>query len=101
MSHLAKLLTHVADCHCSVEPIWVSTGPHDVTGLEAVQDHENALLAAQKEGKTVKALLLCNPHNPLGRCYSKEVLEAYLKLCGKYKIHLIRYLTSFSLEYRN
>jgi 1-aminocyclopropane-1-carboxylate synthase len=67
----------------SVEPVWVSVG--------AVEDHEKALLQARESGREIKALLLCNPHNPLGRCYSKEVLEAYLKLCGKYNIHLIRY----------
>ena len=71
--------------------MWVSVGDHDVTGLEAVNAHEQALLEARTNGREVKALLLCNPHNPLGRCYSKEVLEAYLKLCRKYGIHLIRY----------
>lgn len=74
----------------SVEPVWVKVDSHDVTGLEAVEDHERTLLEARKQGKNVKALLLCNPHNPLGRCYSKEVLEAYLTLCAKYGIHLIR-----------
>jgi 1-aminocyclopropane-1-carboxylate synthase len=33
--------------------------------------------------------LICNPHNPLGRCYSKEALIGYMKLCKKYSIHLL------------
>ena len=74
----------------SAEPVWVSVGDHDVTSLEAVSDHEKALLRSRKNGREIKALLLCNPHNPLGRCYSKEVLEAYLTLCGKHGIHFIR-----------
>lgn len=74
----------------SVIPIWVSVKDHSVTSPDAVNDHEAALLAARNKGVVVKALLLCNPHNPLGRCYSKEVLEAYLRLCSKYNIHLIR-----------
>jgi len=31
-----------------------------------------------------KALLLCNPHNPLGLVHSREVLDAVARLAGKY-----------------
>jgi 1-aminocyclopropane-1-carboxylate synthase len=64
----------------------------DVTSLAGVERHEEALLKAEQEGVKVKGLLLCSPHNPLGRCYSREVIEAYLVLCQKYKIHFIRYV---------
>ncbi|KAI1480151.1 PLP-dependent transferase [Daldinia eschscholtzii] len=57
--------------------------------LEAVQEYEKEYLQAQKEARCVKAILLCSPHNPLGRCYPKEVLMAYMKLCGKFGLHLI------------
>ena len=33
--------------------------------------------------------MLCSPHNPLGRCYSRKALVAYLKLCAKYQLHLV------------
>lgn len=55
----------------------------------AADCYERALLAAEKEGTKIRALLLCNPHNPLGRCYPRETLVALLKLCQKYNIHLI------------
>jgi bifunctional pyridoxal-dependent enzyme with beta-cystathionase and maltose regulon repressor activities len=68
----------------------VSIGNDDVAGMAAVSHHEKALIEAEQSGTKVKGLMLCNPHNPLGRCYSKEVIEAYLALCSKYNIHFIR-----------
>ncbi|KAI1613793.1 1-aminocyclopropane-1-carboxylate synthase [Exophiala viscosa] len=57
--------------------------------LEAVEEYESVLLAAKERGVTVRALMLCNPHNPLGRCYSREVIIAYMRLCQRYQIHLV------------
>jgi bifunctional pyridoxal-dependent enzyme with beta-cystathionase and maltose regulon repressor activities len=34
---------------------------------ESIKAYERALLEAKQEGITIKALMLCNPHNPLGR----------------------------------
>ncbi len=39
--------------------------------------------------KTAKAFLLCNPHNPTGRVYTKEELEKIVELAEKYSILLI------------
>lgn len=33
--------------------------------------------------------MLCNPHSPLGRCYSKKMLEDCAKFCQSRSIHLI------------
>jgi aspartate/methionine/tyrosine aminotransferase len=68
----------------------VSMGGDEVTSLQGVKRHEEALLEARERGVKVKGMLLCNPHNPLGRCYPKEVVERYLSLCKKYDIHFIR-----------
>ncbi|KAF6240568.1 hypothetical protein HO173_001238 [Letharia columbiana] len=38
---------------------------------------------------TIKALILTNPHNPLGQCYPKPVLEECLRFCQRRNIHLI------------
>lgn len=62
----------------------------DPLSMEAVQKYEQALLDFQeKTGKKVKALMLCHPHNPLGRCYPREVIIGLMQLCQKYEIHLI------------
>jgi cystathionine beta-lyase len=39
-----------------------------------------------KIDKDVKMLLLCSPHNPVGRVWKKEELEALLEVCLKNKI---------------
>ncbi|KAF7857273.1 hypothetical protein EAF04_009514 [Stromatinia cepivora] len=73
-----------------VKVVPVSIGSlENVTTMAGVHKHEEALLAARQTGIKIKGLMLCNPHNPLGRCYAPEVLEAYLSLCSKYNIHLI------------
>lgn len=37
----------------------------------------------------VKALLITNPHNPLGRCYSENNLLSMVEFCGRQGLHLI------------
>lgn len=72
-----------------VDLITVKFGDVDPLSVSAVKFYEQAVLDARKRGVTVKGLMLCNPHNPLGRCYSRDVLLEYLKLCEKYQIHLV------------
>ena len=72
-----------------VTPIYVNFGQDDVLGLGAISHYEQAFREAAHGGITVKALLLCNPHNPLGQCYAPDVLEEYLAFCSTHKIHLI------------
>lgn len=72
------------------KPVLVSFKGIDPLSLEAVEQYEVALKQSQEEGVTIRALILCHPHNPLGECYGPEVLMAYVKLCAKYKIHLVR-----------
>lgn len=37
----------------------------------------------------VKSLILCNPHNPVGRVYTREELEALLAFCKKHNLLVI------------
>ncbi|KAF4552445.1 Aminotransferase class I and II-like protein 5 [Elsinoe fawcettii] len=71
------------------ELIKVAFGDVDPMSVEAVGFYEKAFDEAKSRGVNVRALMLCNPHNPLGRCYSKEALEAYVKLCARHKLHLV------------
>ncbi len=68
---------------------YVGFGDIDQFSLEAVTKYEEALQAAERNGTKIRALVLCHPHNPLGRCYPRDVLIQYLKLCQKHKIHLL------------
>ncbi|KAI6813965.1 PLP-dependent transferase [Hortaea werneckii] len=58
----------------------------------AVAEYERVLLASQQAGNggpKIRAILLCHPHNPLGRPYPRDTLIEFMKLCEKYQIHLL------------
>ena len=42
------------------------------------------------QGYNTRALLITNPSNPLGTCYSHETLMAMLRWCLKRRMHLVR-----------
>jgi aspartate/methionine/tyrosine aminotransferase len=58
----------------------------DPMGLDLVSSLEKAY---QTSDIPIKALVLSNPQNPLGRYYSREVLEECLKFCQRHNLHLI------------
>ncbi|EGR51401.1 uncharacterized protein TRIREDRAFT_56572 [Trichoderma reesei QM6a] len=68
---------------------YVDFGDEDPLGDTCVKKYEDRILEAKANGENVTALLLCHPHNPLGRCYPLHVLIDLLKLCNKHKLHLI------------
>ncbi|GAA0715188.1 pyridoxal phosphate-dependent aminotransferase [Paraclostridium ghonii] len=37
----------------------------------------------------VKVFILCNPHNPVGRVWTKEELEQIVEICESYKVFII------------
>jgi aspartate/methionine/tyrosine aminotransferase len=37
----------------------------------------------------VRAILVTNPHNPLGRCFPRDVLEALIQFCVDHNLHFI------------
>lgn len=49
-------------------------------------DYEN-LEAAFQDG--VRLMVLCNPHNPVGRVWTAEELRRLVELCVKYQVYLI------------
>ncbi|KAJ5124227.1 uncharacterized protein N7515_008052 [Penicillium bovifimosum] len=68
----------------------VSFGDLDPLSAEGVDKYEEALLEfQQRTGKKVRALMLAHPHNPLGRCYPREVLIKLMEFCQKYQVHFI------------
>ncbi|KAF5718817.1 1-aminocyclopropane-1-carboxylate synthase 1 [Fusarium mundagurra] len=69
--------------------IGVSFGDVDHFSIETVAAYEKALDEAERQGIRVRVFLLCNPHNPLGRCYTPDVLKAYMQFCQKHNLHLI------------
>ncbi|KAM5476028.1 hypothetical protein MauCBS54593_000711 [Microsporum audouinii] len=72
------------------EVVPVSFDDIDPFEVRCVAKYEKALLEfEERTGKRVRALMLCHPHNPLGRCYPRKTIVELMKLCQKYQIHLI------------
>ncbi|KAK6538739.1 hypothetical protein TWF694_010313 [Orbilia ellipsospora] len=61
----------------------------DPMGVEAVKFYERELQVQKNRGVKVRGMILCNPHNPLGKCYTPEVIKAYAAFCNKHNIHFI------------
>lgn len=72
-----------------VECVPVSFNDTDPLGEDAVAVYEAAIQSCQAKKQRVAALMLCNPHNPLGRCYSRSTIIALMRLCNKYSIHFV------------
>lgn len=51
--------------------------------------HEQKFLEAKASGQKIRAVVICNPHNPLGRCYPRKSLVALMRFCQKYSLHLL------------
>jgi len=45
--------------------------------------------AMRTTGLSINAIVLCNPHNPLGRSYHKDAIEEYCRFAEEYNLHLI------------
>ncbi|TFK23348.1 PLP-dependent transferase [Coprinopsis marcescibilis] len=53
-------------------------------------DHlEKVLADSEAKGVPIRAVLLCNPQNPYGRCYPPELITAYCQFCERHNLHLI------------
>lgn len=43
----------------------------------------------EEKMKSAKMYILCNPHNPVGRCFTKDELDKVVNLCKKYNVILV------------
>ncbi|KAI5793414.1 pyridoxal phosphate-dependent transferase [Pyronema domesticum] len=73
----------------------VSFGDVDQFSEDCVECYEKAIVdwnkQQEEQGKKgrIRAMMVVNPHNPLGRCYPPETLKAIMALCQKHQIHLL------------
>jgi aspartate/methionine/tyrosine aminotransferase len=67
----------------------------DTTAYYATPEREPGQLVASYERALqmakcpVRALLLCNPHNPRGQLYSATELRALINFCHTHRLHLV------------
>lgn len=57
--------------------------------LVAMDVLEEAMNKAQRDGCKIRALIITNPGNPTGKCYTETELEILLRFAAKYSIHVI------------
>ncbi|RMZ81566.1 hypothetical protein DV737_g2466, partial [Chaetothyriales sp. CBS 132003] len=64
---------------------------HDVDQFSpaGVEAYAQAYEKAGNEGHKIRALVICNPNNPLGQCYTRAGLIALMEFCQAKQIHLI------------
>ncbi|KAE8411907.1 pyridoxal phosphate-dependent transferase [Aspergillus pseudocaelatus] len=70
----------------------VSFGEVDPVSVSAVSKYEKAIISSREHGCTIRAIMLCNPHNPyfpLGSMQFWSFLVELMKLCQKHGVHLI------------
>ena len=48
---------------------------------EGPQGYEMDFALLEEQAKTAKMLILCNPHNPVGRCWTREELQRLSEIC--------------------
>lgn len=86
--------------------VWADSNAENSFKPEVVTYLEEKLLQSNAAGTKIKALLIVNPHNPLGisfqhlgemtsanirtgRCYPRDTLLALMAFCQKHRIHFI------------
>ncbi|OGM50117.1 aspartate aminotransferase [Aspergillus bombycis] len=72
-----------------VQIVYADTDPEEAFTPAVVDKYETALQRAEDEGTKIRAVLIVNPHNPVGRCYPAETLRAILRFCNRHSLHLI------------
>ncbi|KAJ5505439.1 Pyridoxal phosphate-dependent transferase major region subdomain 2 [Penicillium expansum] len=72
-----------------VKMVYADTSVEEAFSPASVEKYELALKAAKEQGQKIRAVLLVNPHNPVGRCYPVETLKAIARFCNKHNLHLI------------
>ncbi|KAJ5567671.1 Pyridoxal phosphate-dependent transferase major region subdomain 2 [Penicillium sp. DV-2018c] len=72
-----------------VKIVYADTDAEEAFTPASVEKYQLALDAAEESGMKIRALLLVNPHNPVGRCYSVETLRAIAQFCNRHRLHLI------------
>jgi len=66
-----------------VDPLSIESIPFFVNALEGFNERH------QGGGHRIRGIIICNPHNPLGRMYSTEALIAFAGFAQKYDLHLL------------
>jgi 1-aminocyclopropane-1-carboxylate synthase len=68
--------------------VGIDVGP-DPSSPSTLDAFEHQLLILAQSGIKPRAIMLCNPNNPLGFNYPRETLLAYARFAEKHNLHLV------------
>ncbi|KAI9163175.1 1-aminocyclopropane-1-carboxylate synthase-like protein [Paramyrothecium foliicola] len=71
-----------------VKVVYADTDAGNCFEEDVVDKFEAALERSEATGTKIRALLIVNPHNPLGKCYPRSTLVNIMKFCQRHRIHL-------------
>lgn len=69
--------------------IYADTTWQDSFDSGVVDTFEKKLADSHAAGINIRALLIINPNNPVGRCYPRQTLMEIMRFCQRHQIHLI------------
>ncbi|KAF7591387.1 hypothetical protein BBP40_001613 [Aspergillus hancockii] len=72
-----------------VQVVYADTDADEVFNPAVINKYEAALKRAGECGIRIRAVLIVNPHNPVGRCYPAETLKEIIRFCNRHQLHLI------------
>eukprot|EP00112_Aurelia_sp_Birch-Aquarium-sp1_P009767 Seg212.10 transcript_id=Seg212.10/GoldUCD/mRNA.D3Y31 product="putative inactive 1-aminocyclopropane-1-carboxylate synthase-like protein 2" protein_id=Seg212.10/GoldUCD/D3Y31 len=78
-------ITHSIELSSTIKQEFGETTPFELS----VGRMEQAYQAVKHKGINVRAIILCNPNNPLGNVYSKAQLTSYLQFANRHKLQVI------------
>ena len=72
-----------------LQMVYADTTAESSFDITVVDAFEKTLAESSAAGVKIRALLIINPNNPVGRCYPRETLIELMKFCQRHRIHLI------------
>lgn len=100
LDSMIRILTKENDGVMLLTPVYhtffnvIKNNKRQVVTSDLINDNDNYLINYQDvEDKIktapVKALIFCNPHNPMGRIWKKEEIKRLADICEKNNVYLI------------
>lgn len=69
--------------------VYADTTWQDAFDPGVVDAFEKTLADYRGDGINIRAVLIVNPNNPVGRCYPRQTLTEIMKFCQRHQIHFI------------
>ena len=100
LDSMIRVLTKENDGIMLLTPVYhtffnvIKNNKRQVVTSDLIKDHDNYFINykdVEEKIKTsnVKALVFCNPHNPMGRIWNKDEIKCLSEICARYGVFFI------------